>query len=143
MLFMNDFLSNLIKRGTYMTQVKTDLRTLRTRHFIIEAFIALAAKKDFEAISVKEITEEAMINRATFYNHFIDKYDLLEQVIAENLARKLNCEQKKTFLSLEETIQQVFVSLVSFRTSERFVLLNQKEVTDEIIRKELLRLFTE
>ena len=65
-----------------MTQTKTDPRVLRTRKLIMDAFIELSGKKEFKDITVKDITTEAMINRANFYYHFEDIYDLLEKVLS-------------------------------------------------------------
>lgn len=60
-----------------MAQSKIDPRVLRTRKLIMDSFINLSEQKDFTDITIKDITTEAMINRATFYYHFEDKYDLL------------------------------------------------------------------
>jgi AcrR family transcriptional regulator len=68
-----------------MTQAKTDPRVLRTRKLIMDSFIELSSKKEFKDITIKDITSEAMINRATFYYHFEDIYDLLEKVLSEVL----------------------------------------------------------
>lgn len=43
-----------------------DLRVKRTRKLITQAFFALLRKKKFEKISIQEIADSAMINRATF-----------------------------------------------------------------------------
>lgn len=59
---------------------KTDLRVLRTKKLIKEAFLTLIKKKGFQAITIQDIAEEAFINRATFYLHYQDKYDLLDQI---------------------------------------------------------------
>lgn len=59
---------------------KTDLRVLRTKKLIKEAFLTLIQKKGFGAITIQDIADEAFINRATFYLHYQDKYDLLDQV---------------------------------------------------------------
>ncbi|KKB33087.1 transcriptional regulator, TetR family [Bacillus thermotolerans] len=59
-----------------MIDSKTDPRILRTRKLIMDSFIDLSEKKEFKDITVKDITTEAMINRATFYYHVQDKYDL-------------------------------------------------------------------
>ena len=60
-----------------MTQFKTDPRILRTRKLIMDSFIELSSKKDFKDITIKDITTEAMINRATFYYHFPEFTELL------------------------------------------------------------------
>lgn len=57
-----------------------DLRTERTRAAIREAFMTLRAKKSLEKITVKELAEHARINKATFYLHYRDIYDLSEQI---------------------------------------------------------------
>jgi AcrR family transcriptional regulator len=58
-----------------------DLRVRRTRKLLWEALLDLIAEKDFESITVRELCERAMVHRTTFYNHYLDKYDLLEQGI--------------------------------------------------------------
>jgi AcrR family transcriptional regulator len=60
----------------------TDRRILRTKEAIRDAVIDLIAEKGFEAVSVSDISERANINRGTFYLHYKDKYDLLEQIEA-------------------------------------------------------------
>ena len=46
-----------------------------------EAFLKLLEKKDFEYITVKEICEEAGVNRSTFYLHYETLSDLLTECI--------------------------------------------------------------
>ncbi|WP_010304879.1 TetR/AcrR family transcriptional regulator [Kurthia senegalensis] len=60
---------------------KLDPRAVKTRQQIIDAFQQLIQTKYFEQITVTHITELAHINRATFYAHFIDKYELLETAL--------------------------------------------------------------
>ena len=60
-----------------MQENHTDLRVLRTKTSIQNAFIELIEEKGFDAITVKDITMKAKINRGTFYAHYQDKYDLM------------------------------------------------------------------
>ena len=60
---------------------KIDLRVKRTNKLITQAFIKLLGSKTFDKITINDISDEAMINRATFYSHFKDKFDLFERVI--------------------------------------------------------------
>jgi AcrR family transcriptional regulator len=60
---------------------KLDPRVKRTRNLILQAFSDLLAEKEFESISVQDVTDKAEINRATFYAHFQDKYALLDRSI--------------------------------------------------------------
>lgn len=62
-----------------MDEKKTDRRILRTRQKIKETFAHLMEVKGFEAITIRDLTECADINRGTFYLHYLDKYDLLEK----------------------------------------------------------------
>ena len=63
-----------------------DLRIERTKRNIINAFLELRAKKPLEKITIKELAELAMINKATFYSHYNDIYDLSEQLETEVIA---------------------------------------------------------
>jgi AcrR family transcriptional regulator len=46
--------------------------------------------KSFDDISVQDITEVATVNRATFYDHYTDKYALLEAMVAGGFHKLLN-----------------------------------------------------
>ena len=50
----------------------------RTTRDIVNAFLDLLEEKSFEKIIVQDIVDAAMINRSTFYQHFADKYAILE-----------------------------------------------------------------
>src|SRR5581483_4552242 len=60
-----------------------DLRVRRTRKLLTQALIEGTVEKGFASLTVRDITERAMVNRSTFYRHYLDKYDLLEQHINE------------------------------------------------------------
>lgn len=49
------------------------------------SFKELAKKEPIEKITIKEITDKAGVIRPTFYNHFQDKYELLEVIIREEI----------------------------------------------------------
>lgn len=57
-----------------------DLRIEKTRCAIRNAFLQLRSKKPLEKITVKELSELANINKATFYLHYHDIYDLSESL---------------------------------------------------------------
>lgn len=60
-----------------MQEDKVDLRVIRTKQSIREALVELIEKKGFDALTVKDITTTAKINRGTFYAHYQDKFDLM------------------------------------------------------------------
>lgn len=59
-----------------------DPRMRRTRQLLQGALSNLMQRKSFDEIAVQDITEAATVNRATFYDHYTDKYALLEAMIA-------------------------------------------------------------
>ena len=100
-----------------MTQSKTDPRILRTRKLIMDSFIELSSKKEFKAITVKDISTEAMINRATFYYHFEDIYDLLEKVLSEELLINLDYNIFEKNELHEDSIISIFIAITNFQRS--------------------------
>jgi len=60
---------------------RLDPRVLRTRQLLQDALRRLLQEKEFDKISVQDITEAATLNRATFYAHYSDKFALLEEFI--------------------------------------------------------------
>lgn len=59
-----------------------DPRIRRTRQLLQGALRTLLQTKTLEEISVQDITEAATVNRATFYDHYTDKFALLDALIA-------------------------------------------------------------
>lgn len=121
-----------------MSEAKTDLRVLRTRKLIMDAFIDLSGKKEFKDITVKDITTEALINRATFYYHFEDIYDLLEKVLEEVLLINLKSKTYEKDEWNEQTITNLFLAVTEFQQS----LSNRchrgyEDVIARIIREQL------
>lgn len=57
-----------------------DRRIRRTQTLLQQSLIRLMAEKDIKNISVRELSELADINRGTFYLHYNDIYDILEQM---------------------------------------------------------------
>ncbi len=70
-------------------ETKDDPRSKRTRRLLQTALNALMSEKKFSEISVQDITAKAEINRATFYAHFDDKYELLNAGIRETFRQLL------------------------------------------------------
>ena len=52
---------------------------------LAESLKELATKKPIDKITIKEITDKAGVIRPTFYNHFQDKYELLEWITVNEL----------------------------------------------------------
>lgn len=97
-----------------------DLRTEKTRRSIINAFLELRSKKPLEKITVKELSAKAEINKATFYLHYHDIYDL-----SESLERDVVGSCLKSIRHPEEVLRctRIFVSELSeaFVANERLI----------------------
>lgn len=52
---------------------------------LAESLKELTESRPIEKITIKEITDKAGVIRPTFYNHFQDKYELLEWIIMTEL----------------------------------------------------------
>lgn len=74
---------------------KTDLRVIRTRHMIKSAFLELMEEVGFTKVTVEGITKKAFISRNTFYLHYTDKYDLLNNL------------EEEVLIGLEEIIKDI------------------------------------
>lgn len=61
---------------------KEDLRIVKTLESIDKALLECLKKKPFNKITVGLLCEKARINRTTFYKHYRDKYDLLDNYIS-------------------------------------------------------------
>jgi AcrR family transcriptional regulator len=70
-----------------------DPRIRRTRKLLQGALGSLMQTKSFDEISVQDITEAATVNRATFYDHYTDKFALLEALVAGGFHELLGARQ--------------------------------------------------
>ena len=73
-----------------MTEVKgVDPRVKRTHQLLQQALQELSQEKCFASITVQDIAERATLNRATFYAHFEDKYELLDSIVREKFQQEV------------------------------------------------------
>ena len=70
-----------------------DPRIRRTRKLLQGALENLIQSKSFDEISVQDITEAATVNRATFYDHYTDKFALFEALVAGGFHELLYARQ--------------------------------------------------
>lgn len=60
-----------------MKSTSNDPRAQRTRDLLRQSLIDGTTQKSFRNLTIRDITDGAGVNRATFYLHYEDKYDLL------------------------------------------------------------------
>lgn len=68
-----------------MKNVTNSRRVLHTKRRLRKALTELLEQKPLQSITVRELCERAGINRGTFYMHYTDMYDLLQQLEDEML----------------------------------------------------------
>lgn len=93
---------------------KIDPRVKRTRNWIRQAFMELLAEKGFHATTVQDITTRAGINRATFYAHFTDKYDLLNFAVREAFREELERRVLNACHYSAENLHQLMLTVCEF-----------------------------
>ncbi|MGS5449680.1 TetR/AcrR family transcriptional regulator [Staphylococcus aureus] len=62
-----------------------DLRILKSKLAIKLAMLELLPEKPFEHITIKDISNKAMVGRSIFYHHYLGKYDLVDNLIKDSL----------------------------------------------------------
>ena len=78
---------------------KEDLRVIKTKRAIRNAFAHLLAEKEVTNITVTDIVNRAEINRKTFYSHYQGVYELVDEVedeivrSVEHVLKELNFVQ--------------------------------------------------
>ena len=73
--------------------MKNDRRVIYTKMVLKQSLLESIQEKPVGKITVKELCEKSGINRATFYAHYNDVYDMLEQIeneLYETISRSLD-----------------------------------------------------
>lgn len=111
----------------------TDLRVLKTRKNIRTSFINLLLVKDFKDITIQNIIDEALIGRSTFYDHYFDKYDLLNQLVSEVLIGFKDIIKDRFSLKSESDFIKFFLNLIEHYSKQRTMFLALLNVHTESV----------
>ena len=65
---------------------KTNQRVMLTKQLIHKAFLQLLCEKGIRDISIRELCDQAGVNRTTFYNHYGSQYDVFTEIAGQYLA---------------------------------------------------------
>ncbi len=117
-----------------------DTRILRTYDLLTDAFLKISRTKSVETIRISEVCDSAMVHRATFYNHFNDKDDFINFVIASSI-KKI---QEATLKEISEDASKrysdtLMLNLIDFAEKNRNLILDTTAVSgnDNYIHKSL------
>ncbi|MFB9860463.1 TetR/AcrR family transcriptional regulator [Salinicoccus siamensis] len=113
--------------------MKKDLRVQKTLQSIDDAIIRLLKEKPFENITIKDISDEAMINRGTFYSHYSDKYELIESfqvalvsdieellygnIVGESFSEIAESQVKETIVKVFEYLEENRIRVLTVANS--------------------------
>ncbi|MDI6666594.1 TetR/AcrR family transcriptional regulator [Leuconostoc falkenbergense] len=124
-----------------MPEIK-DLRTIKTLHTIENSLMQLLFQKKFKNITIDEIAKMAVINRSTFYLHYHDKYDLLDDLVNKKIKKVIDTIQDEPHITNGNLDYQMFsndleLSLKVIASEQHFYLfmLNDEEALG--IRKKI------
>lgn len=105
-----------------------DLRVKKTQRALMDSFLGLLKTKNFSQITVQDLCDRAMVRRSTFYRHYSDKYDLLNQVLAnffnslhESHLDNLLVKEPKTYF--ENIVRETLYFLIENRDTIQSALL--------------------
>lgn len=116
---------------------RSDRRVVKTKRAIRNAFIKLLSEKEFNDITIKDIADEADIDRKTLYNHYSGIYEIREE-LENNLVTLL--EQSVQELDFKKSIhdpQHIFEILTEILNTnlELYGHLMQLDARSHIVRK--------
>lgn len=84
---------------------KVDRRVVRTQEAIKKALLELMNEKNFDDITIQDISDRANINRSTVYLHYLDKFDLLDKIMEEHIKNMGDfCESATEMDFIESTV---------------------------------------
>jgi len=73
------------KESSVGKMTKVDRRILKTQEALKTAVIKLMAEKNFDDITIQDLSDQANVSRGTIYLHYMDKYDLLDKLIENHI----------------------------------------------------------
>ena len=118
-----------------------------TKKRIAKAFKTCLNRQTFEKLSVRHVMEEAQLRRQTFYDHFLDKYDLLEWIFQTDLEEQITAnldyisgwtlfKEVLHFFESNRTFYQQLFSIVDQNDFYTYFLAYCQKLLEKIIREE-------
>ena len=109
---------------------REDIRITRTKNELRRGLIELLHTESFEKITVREICAYTHINKMTFYKHYDDKYDLLDDCVrneAENLAKEVMISDSLDVENTDRVFAHYLVAFidVALRHKEEILSVNK------------------
>ena len=131
-----------------MSDSHEDRRVRRTRTQLQNALVELLQEKPVQGITVRELAERADVNRGTFYAHYKDIYDMVEQMEnqllgefealldhypPDSLAKDLYPLLSDVFYFVEKN-RDLFPTFLGWQTADRFLRRFSQVIYDKCLR---------
>lgn len=110
-----------------MQKDQLDRRVRRTKALLLKGLMQLMEAKDIKDISVKELSDLVDINRSTFYLHYNDIYDMLNQIETElflefNEILDRTMPDSLAYISAQATLFEIFSFLERHRDAVKTMM---------------------
>lgn len=116
---------------------KCDRRVVKTKRAIRNAFIRLLTEKDFNEITVKNIADEADVDRKTLYNYYGNIYEIREEFEKELAERLEHAIRELDFVNNIKNPQRIFEILTDIIDTdiELYSYLMKMDAHSHAVRK--------
>lgn len=104
---------------------KTDARVRYTKRVLKESFLKLLNEKPINKITVKAVCELAELNRATFYSHYHDCFDLLEKIEQELIDAFEKSLKLINSFDVSALIEAIYMMIEQHKEACRVLIFNR------------------
>jgi probable dihydroxyacetone kinase regulator len=109
-----------------------------TEEALVASVKHLITVMPFGKITVKEITDEAHVKRPTFYNHFKDKYDVVEYILRQELI-----EPARSLVACDMINEAIRLMLVTMKRDSEFYIRAERIEGDNSFQHMMHQVFKE
>jgi AcrR family transcriptional regulator len=115
-----------------MARVKKEKEHIARRNQILDAALQLVYSKGYEKMTIQDILDQLQISKGAFYHYFGSKADVLEalveRMVVERVEPLLLSAVHDPHLTALEKLQRYFDTAVSWKTSEKALMLELTRV---------------
>ena len=131
------YATNMLK---CLISMKTDLRVVKTKAAIENAFLELIEQNGYESVHLNDIADKALVNRNTIYLHYGSKEGIIEQMVLGAYQEQLEQLQINEYLKMKnnkkkvENMFSVLFSVINNKIDFYRILFTEKTLTGYIER---------
>ena len=114
-----------------------DPRIRRTRQLLQQALGKLLENKEMDKISVQDIAEAATVNRATFYDHYADKFALLECMVGTRFHELL--QERGIQFDCASALKAIVLAVCDYLADMRKFEPHMESAVIAVVRRMLLK----